>query len=82
MRTAHLDEGVAVAGQRERTTEVNLVVELQVQFFVPGRPQHNVRRVFQHPQNHRAGGDADAPQNPKTPKPQNPKTPYYFNYNT
>ncbi len=60
MRAAHLRERIAVARQRERTAEVQFVVELQFKFFIPRRSQNNFRRIFQHPQNHRAGGDADA----------------------
>src|ERR1035437_7905920 len=60
MRAAHLDEGIAVTGQRERTAEIEFFVELQVQLLVLRGPQNNFRRMLEHPQDHRAGSDADA----------------------
>ena len=35
-------------------------MKLQIEFLVPRRPQHCLRGILEHPQDHRSGGDADA----------------------
>ncbi len=58
-RTARLRKRTTIARQRHRTAKVQFLFECQLQFFVSRCSHHDVHWIFQHPQNHRAGRDAN-----------------------